>query len=195
MDENENQTPLGALLESVNIAEKLTEDELLAIGEDCREGFDTDCTSRTEWEEMLDEWTKLAKQTIEPRTWPWPRASNIKYPLLSTAAMQFNARAYPSLIPATGDVVKVDVIGSDPDGQKTESAYRVSIHMSQQVLFEMEDWEEEMDKLHLALPIVGTMFKKTFFDVSVQRNRSCVVFPKGLGVNIVTGKQIGRAHV
>jgi chaperonin GroES len=65
-----------------------------------------DLRSREEWEECLDEWTNLAKQVREEKSYPWPSASNIKYPLLSTAAMQFAARAYPSLVPSNGKVVK-----------------------------------------------------------------------------------------
>ena len=76
--------------------------------------------------------------------------------------MQFAARAYPTLVPSNGDVVKCRVIGSDPDGSKSRRAYRVSKHMSYQVLEQMDDWEEDMDKLLITLPIAGTCFKKTF---------------------------------
>ncbi len=87
------------MLESINIAEKLKDQQLQDIGKEAHRGFMLDWDTRKDWEKSVDEWTKLAKQTMEPKTWPWPRASNIKYPILSTAAMQFAARAYPSLIP------------------------------------------------------------------------------------------------
>lgn len=186
MDENQQQTPLGALIDSVNIAEKLTKEELLDIGIECQRGFENDSESRQEWEEMLDEWTKLAKQTIEPRSWPWPRASNIKYPLLSTAAMQFAARAYPSLIPSDGKVVKSKVIGKDPTGEKTNIAQAVSTYMSYQLMEEMQGWEEEMDKLLIMLPIVGTVFKKTYWDPIKKRNCSRLILPKNLVVDYWT---------
>ena len=186
MDEMKNQTSLGALVTLVNIAEKLDEDKLVKIGRTCQAGFETDSESRREWEVMLDEWTKLAKQTIEPRSWPWPNASNIKYPLLSTAAMQFAARAYPSLIPSDGKIVKAKTIGKDQTGEKTEIALAVSTYMSYQLMEEMQGWEEDMDKLLIMLPIVGTVFKKTYWDSIKKVNCSKIVLPKNLVVDYWT---------
>lgn len=134
----------------------------------------------------MEEWTKLAKQTREMKTYPWPKASNIKFPLLTTAAMQFAARAYPSLVPSDGQVVKSKVIGDDPDGSKEDMAVRVSKFMSYQLLTEMKGWEEDMDKLLIMLPIVGTMFKKTYWCPLTQTNMSCLIHPKNLVVNYWT---------
>lgn len=134
----------------------------------------------------MEEWTKLAKQTREMKTYPWPKASNIKFPLLTTAAMQFAARAYPSLVPSDGQVVKSVVIGDDLDGSKADIATRVSKYMSYQLLHEMKGWEEDMDKLLIMLPIVGTMFKKTYWCPLTQTNKSCLIHPKNLVINYWT---------
>jgi chaperonin GroES len=184
--EDTQQKPLGAILEETNIAEHLDEEKLKKIGQEAAKGFELDLQSRTDWEKNIDEWTKLAKQTIEPKTWPWPRASNIKYPLLSTASLQFAARAYPSLIPSDGKLVRATPIGKDPDGKKTDLAEAISTYMSYQLLEEMEGWEEEMDKLLIMLPIVGTMFKKTYWDALKETNCSVLVMPKNLVVNYWT---------
>ena len=117
---DEQQQPLAAMLESVNIAESLDEQQLRKIGTDAFKGYELDHDSRKDWERNIDDWTKLSKQTLEPKTYPWPRASNIKYPLLSTAAMQFAARAYPSLVPSNGKLVNAKPIGKDPDGAKAK---------------------------------------------------------------------------
>jgi hypothetical protein len=148
---------------STNIAESLDEDKLKKIGEDCRQGFELDLQSRAEWERHLDEWTKLAMQIREIKTYPWPKASNVKYPILSTASMQFNARAYPSLIPSDGKVVKGKVLGKDPDGKRGEQADRIATYMSYQFMHEMDSWDEEMDKLLMILTIIGTVFKITYW--------------------------------
>jgi chaperonin GroES len=58
--------------------------------------------------------------------------------------------------------------------------------MSYQVMDEMVDWEEDMDKLLLALPIAGTCFKKTYWDSAKQVNCSKLVLPKYLVVNYTT---------
>ena len=60
--------------------------------------------------------------------------------------MQFAARAYPSLLPSDGKVVKAKAIGKDPDGSKLNTAIAVSTYMSYQLLEEMEGWEEERDR-------------------------------------------------
>lgn len=182
----DSQPPIRALLESVNVAEKLDEDKLHEIGAMCKRGFDQDCESRKDWENNIDEWTKLAIQTKEEKTYPWPKASNIKYPLLSTAAMQFAARAYPSLVPSDGKVVKSQVIGKDPTGEKQRRAEHTSIFVSYQLMHEMENWEEDMDKLLIMLPVVGTIFKKTYWDKLTEKNCSKLVMPKNIVVNYWT---------
>jgi chaperonin GroES len=148
--------------ESLNLATKLDEADLITIGNQVVDGFDADKTSREPWEEDLKNWTELALQVVKNKTFPWPNAANIKYPLVATAAMQFSARAYPTLVPSNGKIVKCKVNGYDPDGQKAQRAERIGMHMSYQILEQMDDWEEHMDKLLICLPISGTVFKKTY---------------------------------
>ena len=183
MDENGAKASLSKMVETTNLAEKLDEDRLREIGQEVKEGFDADMDSRYEWEQSAEEWTRLAKLTVAQKVFPWPGASNVKYPLLATAAMQFAARAYPSLIPSDGRVVKSRVTGKDPDGAKTKTAEAVSIYMSYQILEEMQGWEEDMDKMLIMLPIVGTMFKKTYWDSVKQVNCSKLILPKNLVVD------------
>lgn len=174
---------LRVLLETTNIAETLEKEKLEEISEQVSEGFEYDMRSRSDWEKDLEAWTKLALQVKEEKQYPWRGAANVKYPLLSTAAMQFNARAYPSLVPATGNIVKCEVIGFDKTGQKLDQAKRVSTYMSYQLLHEMDGWEEDMDKLLIMLPIVGTLFKKTYYNSVLEKNVSELVMPKDLVVN------------
>ena len=174
---------LRAILEATNIAEKLDKDKLQKIGRDAFEGYDQDKQSRSHWEKQVEEWTKLATQVREDKTFPWPRASNVKYPLLTTAAMQFAARAYPSLVPSDGKVVKSKVVGKDPTGEKYALADRVSTYMSYQLMHELVGWEEGMDKLLIMLPVVGTIFKKTYWDPVKKKVASDIILPKDLVVN------------
>jgi chaperonin GroES len=174
---------LDKLIKEVNIAASLKEDELTEIGRVCRDGFVVDLESRRQWEKDLDAWTKLAMQIRETKTYPWPNAANIKYPILSTAAMQFNARAYPSLIPSDGAVVKGRVMGKDPNGMKSDKADRVATYMSYQLMHEMETWDEEMDRMLIMLPIIGTIFKKTYWSGVEKAIKSELVYPKNLVIN------------
>jgi len=180
------EASLRALLESKNIAETLDEQQIKDIGREALSGYDTDKQSRETWEKQLDEWIKLASQVREDKSFPWPKASNVKYPLLTTAAMQFAARAYPSLVPSDGKIVKSKVIGKDPSGEKSSLADRVSSYMSYQLMHEMIGWEEGMDKLLIMLPVVGTVFKKTYWDSIKKQPASDVILPKNLVVNYWT---------
>ena len=180
------QESLRKILESTNIAKTLDEDQLREISTEAKKGYESDKQSRMEWENQVDEWIKLATQVREEKSYPWPKASNIKYPLLTTASMQFAARAYPSLVPSDGKVVKSKVIGKDPDGEKFKLADRVSSYMSYQLMHEMLGWEEDMDKMLIMLPVVGTIFKKTYWDSIKKLPMSEVISPKNLVVNYWT---------
>lgn len=174
---------INRLVGEANLADKLDDKTLSKIGEECKRGFDTDLVSRSDWEADLDEWTKLATQVRETKSSPWPNASNVKYPLLSIASMQFNARAYPSLVPADGKIVKGKILGKDPSGEKGIKADRVATYMSYQFMHEMPHWDEDMDRMLIMLPILGTMFKKTYWNGSTKQIESCLILPKNLVVN------------
>lgn len=176
MDINQNIT-------NINIADSLDEKKLQDIADECYRGYETDVSSRKEWEDNLEEWTKLAIQVRDVKSYPWPNASNVKFPLLSTAAMQFSARAYPTLIPSDNHPVKCRVVGADPQGQKAARAQRISEHMSFQLTEEMDDWEEDMDRLLIVLSIAGTVFKKSYYDSLYKKNCSELVYPRDLVVN------------
>lgn len=167
---------------SENIAEFLDEKELEQLGTQVQEGYETDLLSRTEWETRQDGYMELALQVAQKKSTPWDNAANVKYPLLTTATMAFGARAYPGLVPGP-NVAKGRVTGFDTDGEKAKSAERVGKHMSYQLIEDMDGWEEDMDRLTICIPIVGCMFKKTYFSPSRAKNVSEMVFPKNLVVN------------
>jgi chaperonin GroES len=99
-------------IDSTNIADDLSDEELNRIGERvCRE-YTVDKESRRDWETRMGEAMNLALQITEEKNYPWPKAANIKFPLLTTAAIQFAARAYPAIIQGR-DVVKGMVVGPD----------------------------------------------------------------------------------
>jgi len=180
--ETEYNIDMDKILSSENLAEELTEEELTSLAQEILEEYEEDRQSRAGWEYAMDDAMRLAMQVVEEKTIPWPGAANVKYPLLTTAAIQFSSRAYPALVPGV-TIVKGKVSGRDLTGEKAEKADRIGQHMSYQLLEEMEDWEEEMDKLCVSLPILGTMFKKTYYDSVLQRNVSELVYPRDLIVN------------
>lgn len=165
-----------------NIEPLLSPERSAEIGRDVVQGYETDKNSRKEWEERMEGAIKLALQMTETKNYPWQNASNVKFPLITIAALQFSARAYPALVKAP-DLVKYRVNGEDKDGQKAARAGRIGRHMSYQLTEQDENWEEDFDKALLALPILGTIFKKSFFDASSGYNCSKLVLPQNLVVN------------
>jgi chaperonin GroES len=162
--ELETKIKTEKLLTSPNIAEMLTDEELNHIGYNVTYEFNIDKESRSQWEKRVEEAMKLALQVAEAKSFPWSGASNVKFPLITMAALQFHSRAYPALIPS-GDLVKIDTsteIANDKD--LVAKTKRVEKHMSYQLMEEDENWEQEMDKVLITVPIVGCAFKKTYWD-------------------------------
>jgi chaperonin GroES len=159
-----------------NIAEHLEEEDLASIGAEVVEGYDSDREDRGDWEEKMKDAMDLALQNAKEKSFPWPKASNVMMPVITEAIVQYQARMYPALIPPV-DIVKARIVGSDPDGSKQNSAIRVSKYMSYQCLEEMEEWEEEFDRGLIVQPLLGQMYKKTYYDESKERNVSEMLSP------------------
>ena len=167
---------LHAFIGKQNIAEDLDKEYLnILAGKVVRE-YEIDEASREEWKKNSSMAMKIAMQIIEEKNTPWPGAANVKFPLITVAAIQFAARAYAELIKGN-DVVKCRVKGDDPDGSKKMIGERVADYMSWQLTEEMEDWEEDTDKLLHVLPVVGFVYRKTYFSPLLQRNVSEMVLP------------------
>jgi len=164
---------------SPNLCDEFDADDLKRIGEECWSGYDRDSTSRMTWMKRNEAGMDLALQIQKDKSFPWPGCSNVAFPLVTIAAMQFHARAYPAIVNGT-DLVNCAVFGEDPTGQKTARAQRVSTHMSWQLLYEDRCWEEQEDKAILNLSIVGTNFKKTYYSASHGHNVSELVLAKDL---------------
>lgn len=159
---------INKIVNSPNIAEMLDARDLTTIGSKVVTEFKLDKESRSQWEKRVESAMKLALQVAEAKSFPWSNASNIKFPLVTIAALQFHSRAYPALIP-NQDIVKVDYDTSnalDPQ-EKTQAEdrnKRIEKHMSYQLLKQDQCWEAEMDKVLITVPIVGCAFKKTYWD-------------------------------
>jgi chaperonin GroES len=165
-----------------NIAKFLSEEELLELGEDVVNEFEMDLNSRKAWADSTAESMMLAKQVREAKSDPFPDCSNIKYPLITLATIQFAANTYPLLI-NNGRVVETNVIGKDPDGKLAERAERVGKYMDYQLLTENTGWEEGMDRLLHSWPIVGTSFKKMYYDTFLRKICIDIIPPEDIIVN------------
>jgi chaperonin GroES len=165
---------LMAFLDSPNLVTELTDEQLADIGHKAIEGYRRDDASRAQWKELNEAGMKLATLVAEEKNTPFAGAANVKAPLITTAALQFNSRAYPAMI--KGDrVVKGKVNGKDPTGDKAKRAERVSEHSSWQMLSQMPEWEPDTDRLTLIVAITGVVFRKRYWDPTLNRQCSRLV--------------------
>jgi chaperonin GroES len=161
--------PFQTLQQSQNLDAELSRDQSNAVALEILTGYEADKESRRGWEKQYEEAHKLALQVVERKTTPWENASNVKFPLLTVATLQFSARAYGAMLKGP-DIVKVKVVGADPQGLKRARGTRVAQHMSYQMLEECEPWEEEHDRMLMTVPIIGCSFIKTYYDPSTKHN-------------------------
>lgn len=178
-------TPLTldrAAVEASNLCDRFSDEDLQRIGQHCLMGWKQDEETREDWLKRNEAGMDLALQVQKAKTFPWENCANVAFPLVTIAAMQFHARAYPAIVDGNA-VVKSHVYGPDPDGSKAARAERISTHMSWQLLHEDSPWEEQEDKAILNLSIVGTNFKKTYYSPALGHNVSELVLAKDLTLN------------
>ena len=170
------------ITESDNLSEFFTDADLGKIGCWVLENYEQDKQSREKWEARTTAAMDLAMQVQKQKTFPWPNCSNIAFPLVTIAALQFHARAYPAIVNGRS-VVQCRVPGPDPQGLNTKRAKLISKHMSWQVLEQDESWEEQQDRALLNVAIVGVGWKKSYYNSSFGHNVSEFVSAKDLVVN------------
>lgn len=166
-------------IKAANLTNRFSEKDLKTLGDWVFMGYQRDKASRAKWERRTEAAMDLAMQIQKDKNFPWPGCSNIAFPLVTIATLQFHSRAYPALLSGT-DIAKCRVIGPDPKGQKRERANRISTHMSWQCLEEDQSWEEQHDRLLINVPCVGTAFIKSYYSPSKRHNISELVLAKDL---------------
>lgn len=196
--------PLEKLKTSTNLTELLDENELAYIASTVVDGYEIDEDSRAEWKDTVDKAMEIAKQVTKKKNFPWSGASNIKMPIITRACIDYASRTLPEVI-QNDKVVKCSVIGEEyvPASQeevedvakknKFKRASRVSKFMSYQLLHKSPDWENSLDSLLQTLPVVGTVFKKTYYSEVEKRVVSEMCIPARIVVNYnVTSLETAR---
>ncbi len=165
-----------------NAMDVFSADAVQALGERALAEYRLDRESRTEWEASARASLKAILQKPEPKSYPFENAANIKFPLLTTACLQFAARAYPAIV-AGEKIVKALVLARPGDGEARSRGDRIETHMSYQLRHMMPEWEEDTDTLLHQLPAVGCAFRKVFWSREQHRPVSQMVSALDLVVN------------
>jgi chaperonin GroES len=165
------------LMQAPNLCDRFSKEDLSRIGQISYQGYERDEQSRSKWVRRMNAAMDLSMQIQQDKNFPWAGCSNVIFPLVTIAALQFSARSYSNLIQGT-DIVRYRVPGEDPTGALIEQADRISKHMSWQVLEQDTGWEEEHDRLLINLGIVGTNFIKTYYCPNRRSNISELVMAR-----------------
>jgi chaperonin GroES len=122
-----------------DITPLLDSETIAKIGDKVCAQYEADKLSRCDWEKVAEKaLSDMARCNYGEKDYPWKGASNVHYPLLTQAVMQFNARAYPAIV--KGDAaVNVKVVGADkgmpmmgPDGQPVMQVQGMPVLMTPQ---------------------------------------------------------------
>ena len=151
-----------------NLADRLDEQDRKKMAEEVVREYEHDEKSREEWLHGVDRAIKNARQKPEKKNYPFEGASNIKYPLLTTAMNQFGARAYGAITRSDQPMI-CKVVGEDPKGLKAKRADRLSRFGNYQLMYMMDEWDSGTDKLLHMLPVMGAGFRKGYWRADMGR--------------------------
>ena len=165
--EEEQPMPSDQMPFDANLADFIDEAELGKVSDDLAQSVQDDISSRDEWEQVYKSGLELLGIKYEDRTEPFAGSTGVIHPLLSESVTQFQAQAYRELLPSGGPV-RVHIMG-DENPEVVAQAERVKNYMNYEITCTMEEFDPELDQMLFYLPIVGSTFKKIYFDPLLQR--------------------------
>ena len=145
-----------------NLAEFLEEDDLVEIGNAVIDNYEADKESREEWEQAFENGLDLLGLKLQETTEPFDGACTAVHPLLIESAVKFQSRASQELFPPAGPV-RSQVIGANTIARE-EQAQRVKQFMNYQLTQQMPEYFDEFERMLFHLPLIGSAFKKIYFD-------------------------------
>ena len=156
-----------------NLAEFISEDELVTISEDLLSDFESDIASRKDWMQTYVDGLDLLGLKLDERTEPWPGACGVHHPLLTEALVKFQSETIMETFPAQGPV-KTQIIG-ESSREKKEAASRVRADMNYQLTEKMVEYRPEHERMLWGLGLSGNAFKKVYYDPSLERQVSIFI--------------------
>ena len=150
-----------------NLAEDMEDFDLVRIAEGVYDRYDADLNSRSEWESMFERGFDLLGLKLEDTSEPFEGACTAVHPLLVESAVKFQSKAISELFPPAGPV-KSQVLGTS-NFQKDQQAQRVQEFMNYQLTEQMPEYFDEFERMLFHLPLIGSAFKKVYYDASLER--------------------------
>ena len=156
-----------------NLAEYLDDDYLFSLANDLVHDYDNDRNSRKDWEDTYKDGLDLLGLKYDDRMEPWPGACGVNHPLLLEAVVRFQAEMITETLPAAGPV-STEIFGKQtPD--KQAAAERVAADMNYQIMKRMPEFRNEQERTFWAQALIGSAFKKVYFDPTLGRQTSVFI--------------------
>ena len=150
-----------------NLAETLDDETLGEISNTVYNNYDADKNSRQEWESMFERGFDLLGLKIQESSEPFEGACSAVHPLLVESAVKFQSKASQELFPSAGPI-KTQILGKSTP-EKEMQANRVKNFMNYQVTEQMPEYFDEFEKMLFHLPLIGSAFKKLYYDANLKR--------------------------
>lgn len=173
LGEDEEDSEGNDIPHDANLAEYIDGSDLKGMAAELVGDFISDQNTRGDWARAYIMGLDLLGMKIEDRTQPWDGASGVYHPMLTEAAIRFQAQAMGELLPASGPV-RTKIMGKITT-EKFEQANRVENEMNYVITEVIPDYREEMEQLLFRLSLAGSAFKKVYFDTIPEVPKSTFV--------------------
>ena len=145
-----------------NLAELIDEADLESMGSELVGDFLSDLRTRDDWAMAYVKVLDLLGMKVEDRTQPWEGASGVFHPMLTEAAIHFQAQAMGEIYPASGPA-RTKILGKMTT-EKFQQATRVENELNYLITERMQDYREETEQMLFRLSLAGSSFKKVHYD-------------------------------
>ena len=150
-----------------NLADYLDKEDLDEIGGMVSEQFEADRDSRGEWESTFERGLDLLGIKLQETTEPFEGACTAVSPLIIESAIKFQSKASIELFPPGGPV-RTQIVGSATPDKEAQST-RVQQFMNYQLTDQISEYFDEFERMLFHLPLVGSAFKKIYYDPNLER--------------------------
>ena len=150
-----------------DLTDKLEDEEKENIASDVVDNYTSDKESRAEWEAMFEKGFDLLGLKIQESSEPFEGACTAVHPMLIESAVKFQSKAIQELFPPSGPV-KTQILGKSTP-EREDQANRVQEFMNYQTTEQMPEYFDEFERMLFHLPLIGSAFKKVYYDANLKR--------------------------
>ena len=150
-----------------DLTDTVEEEDQQTIAADVIDNYTADKESRSEWEAMFEKGFDLLGLKIEETAEPFEGACTAVHPMLIESAVKFQSKAIQELFPPAGPV-KTQILGKSTP-EREDQANRVQEFMNYQTTEQMPEYFDEFERMLFHLPLIGSAFKKVYYDANLKR--------------------------